>query len=238
MAVSDIFLLKSLVTVGGKLVVKAAATLAVKQVATKEAATLAVKEGGQVAAKDAVTKATKQGPEVFGELTQELNLPAHSGGTGSAAANAAKAQAGGLMKGINPGKVDLALQTHSTAASVRGAVGVAGKDVQSAHIAAQSIMKGVKGYSPGKALTALLPSATHAAFDNQWKAWAMALRAQGKTTVTAGELYKKMVEFIHNTPNLSEGTKGAMAWRLFEEMFKEQGLKWNSVLQLPYPNIK
>jgi hypothetical protein len=149
-----------------------------------------------------------------------------------------QAQKSGLLQGINPGKAAVGLQTHNSASIVRKILNVAGGKVQSAHIAPTSILKNLPGYNRGQALTTLLPTKVHQALDNQWKAWAKQLRLQGKTEITAKELYDEMAKSIENTPGLTPETKGALKWRMFEELYKDFKLQPDTKLPLPYPNIK
>jgi hypothetical protein len=170
-------------------------------------------------------------------------------GRATVAQNVQDAKNGGLMQvtqdgpttEIAPNKVDAAVQTHSNAPTVRQNYGVPGKGngaYQSAHLFPQSFGQFIPGYSPGKALTTLLPANVHAAFDKQWMDWVRTMRSEGQTSTTAGELYKALDSALHNTPNLSPATQGALSSQLFEEMFnpKGLGLQWSQQLTLPKIN--
>jgi len=184
-----------------------------------------------------------KGEEVWDELTEELDLTRGgsraTAGTRSEVVHAVEeAQKAGLMKGIEPDDVALAVQEHTHAPTVRKTLGVSGKEVESAHVGATSFLKDVKGYKRGKALTVLLPKEVHSALDNQWKTWAKNLRREGRTEVTALELYKQMEEAIENTPGLRRDTKHALMWKMYDEMFRELGLKLDENIPLPYANIR
>jgi hypothetical protein len=136
------------------------------------------------------------------------------------------------------GSIDLAVQEHGVAAEIRHALGVAGKDFQSAHLVPSSAMRGITGYSRSGADTMLLEASLHRALDQHWKDWAMGQRRSGRTTCTVSELRRVMNAAIDQTPNLSPRTKGALSWRLELELFRDLGLKPEDTLELPYPNIK
>ncbi|HET8635859.1 MAG TPA: DUF4157 domain-containing protein [Acidobacteriaceae bacterium] len=180
-----------------------------------------------------------KGPEVFQEISDELNLEPPGGdkpGGGRGAVSSAQV-AGFVGPKGEPGTVPLAVQSHGSAPTVRSELGVTGAEAQSAHIGPTSALEGAKGYSRGKASTTLLDPLRHAAFDNYWKDWAMDLRRQGRTTCTAEELYNVMLDAIQQIPVTPQLTKDALAFRLELELFRDLGLKPDSVLDLPYPNI-
>jgi Domain of unknown function (DUF4157) len=180
-----------------------------------------------------------KGPEVFGEISTELGLgKPRSDVTGGVRTAVASAKAAGFIRAdAKPGTIDLAVQPHGSAPTVRNELGVTGAQAQSAHVGPTSALRDVPGYSRSAAETTLLPPDTHAAFDAHWKEWAMNMRRQGKTTCTAGELHKVMLDAIDQTPGMSQKTKGALAWRLHTELFKDLGLHPSTTIALPYPNI-
>ncbi|MGC2635540.1 MAG: DUF4157 domain-containing protein, partial [Acidobacteriaceae bacterium] len=181
-----------------------------------------------------------KGEEVFQEITDELGLQRpRANQPQNARQGAADARKAGFVgpKG-EPKKVDLAVQPHGSAPTVRDELGVTGSDAQSAHVGPTSGLRDVPGYSRSGAETTLLDPKTHAAFDSYWKDWAQAMRRAGNTTCTAGELFDVMLEAIERIPGLSPQTKGTLSWRLQQEMFIELGLKPDTVIKLPYPNIK
>ncbi len=137
-----------------------------------------------------------------------------------------------------PVGVDLAVQPHSTASETRQALGVSGKDVQSAHHGPTAALKGVEGYSREGALTVLLPRATHKAFDDTWKQWSIAQRQAGRTQATVKEFLGIVDQAIEKTPNIETRTKGAMSMVLFNEFYGDLGLNPDDLITLPYPNIK
>lgn len=171
--------------------------------------------------------------ELFAEISRELGLKktVRIGTAGRVDLAAAVSEAEGVA-------VDLKVQPHDVAREVRGAQGVSGKDVQSAHHAPSSAVKGRAGYSRGGALTVLLPRATHKAFDDFWAKWAIAQRKAGETQVTVGRFVEILDKAIGQTPNLDAKAKGAMSWIMQNEFYRDLGLQSTDLLDLPFPNIK
>lgn len=151
-----------------------------------------------------------------------------------AAAVADAKQAGFVGAAGEPVAVDLVVQPHSAASEVRDAIGVSGKDVQSAHHAPTSAIRDQTGYSREGALTVLLPRATHRAFDDYWKSWSIAQVKSGKTTTTVEHFIAVVDQAIQQTPNIDIKTKGAMSWLLQNEFYRDLGLKPSDVIRLPY----
>lgn len=152
--------------------------------------------------------------------------------------NVRDAQAGGFIKGTQPGSVPLAVGDHSYSPKIRAELGVSGSDFQSAHIAPTSFLESLPNYSRGKAKTVLLPSGVHSALDAHWKDWAQQQRRKGgdpKTTV--GEMHRVMGEAIDQAPGLSKETRNALHERLFQELYRDLGLQPTTEIPLPYANI-
>jgi hypothetical protein len=125
-------------------------------------------------------------------------------------------------------------QTHATARSVRKQFSLTGSDVESAHVLPQAIGKLLPGYSPGKAITFLLPPDVHAAFDRGWiPAWERAKASP--TGVTAQDAYWMIRSAIHNVPDtlMTPNTKGALEMQLGHEMFTTLGLSPDSYIVPP-----
>lgn len=179
-----------------------------------------------------------RGEEVFAELTDELTMEAGQARSPGVAGAVADAEGAGLTgpRGA-PGTADLAVQPHGSASGVRGAQGVSGTDVQSAHLGPTSALRGQAGYSRGGADTVLLDRNVHAALDGHWKQWAQAQRRAGRTEVPASELYRVMIDAIDQTPGITQRMKNAMSWRLELELYGDLGLTPASPVTLPYPNI-
>ncbi|MFJ3772006.1 hypothetical protein ACIPX0_09935 [Streptomyces sp. NPDC090075] len=177
--------------------------------------------------------------DVFARLYVELaHLPsAPPSGTGVPSA-VADAQAAGLLGPLGaPGTVDLAVQRHADASAVRGAHGVTGAQVQSAHTSPTSFLRDVTGYSRGDAPSTLLPTWAHTAFDQPWKNWAMARRRAGDTQVTVARLYAEMLAAVDRIPLLDQATRNTIAWVIHRELFYDLGLSPGDNLTLPYPNV-
>ena len=177
--------------------------------------------------------------KIFAEITAELKLgPPKIGSKGKVDISKAisDAQEAGFVgaKG-EPLKVDLAVQPHKVASETRGAYGVSGKDVQSAHPGPSSVLKNVPGYSREGALTILMPKAIHKQFDDYWKAYSIAQRQKGITQVKVDTFLGVMDKAVEQTPNLSQKTKNAISSLIFQE-FIQLGLKPDDLINLPYPN--
>lgn len=180
------------------------------------------------------------GEEIWNEINLELELDAPATTRLESTAGAAReAEASGLVgtRGT-PGTVDLGVQPHRAASQVREGFGITGRQAQSAHIGPTSFLHRVLGYSRSAAETVLLDPATHRAFDNHWKNWAMAQRRLGRTRCTAGELFDVMLEAVDQIPGLPQRTKNALAWRMDLEFFRDLGLRPATELDLPYANIR
>ena len=192
-------------------------------------------------------------PQVAAEgtvITSQMAAMTGSGGGGGGAGGSGPGSAGGgplhgasdeelenAIKNAKPAGDPIQLHPHGAATDARKALGVSGKDVQSAHGAPRSVMKGVGGYNPNNALAKLLDTAVHSGMDQFWKDTFMAMRRAGRTNATAQEIHDIVAESIRRAPGLSAGEKGSLVARLTDEMFVESGLKPGDVLDLPYPNI-
>jgi len=130
------------------------------------------------------------------------------------------------------------LGPHGAASRNRQEIGVSGKDVESAHLLAQAVGKKVVGYNADHALTRLLKKSAHAGMDALWKADFRAMRAAGKTTATAQEVFDTVANAIQKAPEIEPGEKMSLIAALTDEMFMQHGLKPDDLLDLPYPNIK
>ncbi|MGW3105332.1 hypothetical protein [Streptomyces sp. NPDC001100] len=186
-----------------------------------------------------LTEPTLTTEDVFARISDELaGLPAAApSGTGPAAA-VVDARAAGLTGAQGaPGTADLAVQRHADASAVRGAYGVSGAQVQSAHAGPTSFLRDVPGYSRGNALTVLLPTWVHTAFDQHWKNWAIARRRAGDTRVSAEQLYAEMLTAVDRIPLLDQATRNTIAWVIHRELFYDLGLLPGDLLTLPYPNV-
>jgi hypothetical protein len=173
--------------------------------------------------------------DVFREIYQEQGL--ETPGTvryPSTAAAAAAATALGLHTSTRPG-----FQTHSTAPSVRRALGRSGSQWQSVHIVFQAAYRALRArgyvrpggqpYSPGRALTTVdLSLAAHRAFDAGWVPLWNAARVGGQT-ITAGQAYQWLSNAINavNPALINSAIQGAILDRIRTELFVELGLNWN-----------
>jgi len=120
---------------------------------------------------------------------------------------------------------------HNRAPSVRKELGLSGAEFESAHILPQAIGQHIPGYSPGRALTTLLPEAVHNAFDRGWlKAWDAAKRSgQPITVADVQHMIDAAIEGIPETL-LSQQGKGTLSWKLFDELYNQLGLKQSTVI--------
>ena len=125
----------------------------------------------------------------------------------------------------------LGMQTHNRAPSIRSVLGLSGGAAESAHVVPQAVGAHIPGYSPGRALTTLLPPGTHSAFDQGWvPAWNA--RVASGAQITAADVNAMVGSAIDQIPAsmLSPAAKGTLGWRLFAELFAELGLTPDTVI--------
>jgi hypothetical protein len=172
---------------------------------------------------------TQQAPSASTPSAPSATTPAASTRTSSRRSTAkTAAEAAEQFPGV-PGA-----QTHATARSVRKQFSLTGSDVESAHVLPQAIGKLLPGYSPGKAITFLLPPDVHAAFDRGWiPDWERAKASP--TGVSAQDAYSMIRSAIHNVPDtlMTPNTKGALEMQLGHEMFTTLGLSPDSYIVPP-----
>jgi hypothetical protein len=198
--------------------------------------------------------------EMAAELNEELGLdPAGTTRVTSAARAARDARKAGFTKGLYPGIVDLAVQSHGSARDVRKVLKVVGRNIESAHIAPTAALKTLKNYGRSEALTTLMPKNLHRQFDAHWKSWARTVLAERKAAglkgdalnkVTVKELRTAVENAIEALPNADEDhpfvpgqniprpTKNAMQWKLFDELHGKLGLKPDDLVKLPYSPLR
>ena len=167
----------------------------------------------------------------FAQLSSELGLEA--AGTvsyRSTAAAALGARQGGLVNASRPG-----VQTHATARSVRGVLGMTGRMMESAHLLPQAVYRALRAQgmqvSAGRALTALLPRAAHQALDQGWVSTWNAATAAGRR-ITAGDVHGWVSRAIDAVDDrlINAATKGALKTRLDAEIFSGLGLSPGTVV--------
>jgi hypothetical protein len=176
--------------------------------------------------------------DVFAEIQTELGLETPGTVTySSTAAAAAGAVAASLRTPTRPG-----YQTHSTAPSVRRALGLSGYQWQSVHMVFQAAYRALRArgyvrpdsrpYSPGRALTTVdLPLAAHRAFDAGWIPQWKAATAAGQT-IPAGTAYRWLSSAINavDPALISPALQGVILDRIRTELFVELGLGWNDII--------
>ena len=124
---------------------------------------------------------------------------------------------------------------HGKATHNRKELEVSGRDVESAHVAAQSAMKGVKDYNPRHALTLLLPKEVHKELDSHWKqVFKEEAKKRQDDSITAQRLFDVIRESIELTSSIGELEKRSMIARLADEIFKEYNLRPDDLVRLPY----
>lgn len=128
----------------------------------------------------------------------------------------------------------LKLIGHGGATRTREALGVSGRQFESAHGAPQAAMRGVVGYDPDVALSRLLPREVHQSMDRHWKREARRLARTGRTTWTAQEMFDTVAQSIRITTGLTQAEKEAHVARLSDEIFAESGLSRTDQVRLPY----
>jgi hypothetical protein len=133
---------------------------------------------------------------------------------------------------ISPAEGRLGFQSHATSPSVRRELQLSG--AESAHIVPQAVGARIANYSPGRALTSLLPRAAHLEFDRGWvPLWNQAIRSGQR--ITAGDVHRWLYNAIEgiSEEQLSPRSKGTLQWRLFEELYRELGLTPESEIVPP-----
>lgn len=120
------------------------------------------------------------------------------------------------------------LGEHGGASRNREELGLSGKEYESAHLAAQSVMKQMPEYDPKPALTRLLERTNHRGtegLDHFWKKRFDEMRkARPDKKATGKELYDILAEAIESTKGIPEGERKSLIARLWDEMFKEGGV--------------
>ena len=145
----------------------------------------------------------------------------------TSAAEARKDAVAEGLEDIEKGRVGV--QSHSTSAKTRRAVGTAGATHQSAHLVPQAVDRAI-GASTGGALTANLPTQTHRTLDADWvPKWNSAV-AQGRQ-ITGADVQSWVGEAIQKVPNtmLPRAAKNTLEWRLSLEL-QELGITASTVI--------
>jgi hypothetical protein len=134
--------------------------------------------------------------------------------------------------GIN---VDVAAQEHRHKSEYRKG---SGKNVQSAHLVNSSSVSDVPGYIRGKAVTVLLPTNQHKAFDDYWKTWAREKLAKAKpgeeAKVTVAEWEEVLNKAIQSVPELRGRTADTISFMIRAELYQTLGLKPDQEIRIPY----
>lgn len=181
-------------------------------------------------------KMSGQGPGGPGPTSATDSGGGGGGGKGPLA-DATEQELDEAVRGMKPAGTPVKLGPHAAATKNRKALGVLGKDVQSAHGLPQAVGEGIPGYNPRHALTRLMETATHTGMDAYWKQQFMAMRAAGRTQATAREIFEIVAESIRRAPGIDADEKASLIARLSDEMFVENRLADSQLLDLPYPNI-
>jgi RHS repeat-associated protein len=155
----------------------------------------------------------------------------------SAGRTAAAAMEAGLID-YEAGKIQF--QSHSTAASVRAELGLKTANwsagFESAHMVPQAVGAFMPGYSPSKAVTALLPEELHNMLDRNWiNSW-NELRRSGNA-VTARDVQLMLEAAVEQLPapsptqyGLTGAAKDTLKSRIAQELYSELGLKPSSII--------
>jgi hypothetical protein len=113
-----------------------------------------------------------------------------------------------------------------------------GKEVQSAHLVNSSSVRDLPDYVRGNALTILMPTKHHKAFDDYWKKWAKRKLASAKpgeeVNVTVQEWERVLNEAVESVPELRGKTAGTMSWMIRNELYQTLGLKPGDLIRLPF----
>jgi hypothetical protein len=131
--------------------------------------------------------------------------------------------------------VDLAAQQHRDKKEFREG---SGKYVQSAHMVNSSSVKDISDYVRDTALTVLLPSKQHKAFDDHWKKWARDKLANAQpgedAKVTVAEWEKVLNEAANSVPELRGRSADTMSFMIRHELYQTLGLKPDQQIRIPF----
>ncbi len=173
--------------------------------------------------------------EELGEDLGNQEVTKHKGGV-----KGAMKDAGGFVKGDQPGEVNLETHAHKHASDVRAVKKLPGKKFQSAHAGASSwlnkrVWRNGKqiniNYSRGEAFTTLLPRDVHQSFDRLWKAFSVKARNSGLDRVPGSEMLRVMREAVagSSVPGPQQGSLMMM----IESELSELGLAMSDEIELP-----
>jgi len=138
----------------------------------------------------------------------------------------------GKREGLN---VDVAAQEHRHMSKYREG---SGKDIESAHLVNSSSVRDVPGYIRERAVTVLLPTKQHRAFDDHWKAWARKKLAEAtpgeEVRVTVAEWEKVLNRAIESVPELRGRTADTISFMIRTELYQTLGLKSDQLIRVPF----
>jgi hypothetical protein len=131
--------------------------------------------------------------------------------------------------------VDVAAQGHRQKTKFRKG---SGRDVQSAHLVNSSSVSDISDYVRDHALTILLPTKQHKAFDDYWKKWARNRIEKAKpgedVRVTVAQWEKVLNEAAQSVPELRGRTADTMSVMIRTELYQTLGLKPDQLIRLPF----
>jgi hypothetical protein len=128
--------------------------------------------------------------------------------------------------------VDIAVQEHRAKADYREG---SGQQVQSAHMVNSSSVSDLANYVRDHALTVLMPTATHRAFDDYWKQWARLLNAiTDDPVITVADWERVLNDAAQSVPELRGRTADVMSFLIRTELYHTLGLKPDQLLRIPF----
>jgi hypothetical protein len=213
----------------------------------------------QVKGKKQVKAETEyEADEIFGEITDELDLEAQRESAGTPAENAQAAikagfvdeQGRGRLGQGEPGektgmRVEGGVQEHEDMRAVRETFGHSGYAYQSAHVIPSSFMDEVGQYSRGHAQTILMKREIHKFLDDHWKAWARSeLPSRPDERCTVAEMLGVMRAAIANLGKMPDAdpqeirSLQAMLYNRLDAEIGELGLPMNQKVWLPWAKKK
>jgi hypothetical protein len=126
------------------------------------------------------------------------------------------------------------LTPHANASAVREANDPSGADFQSMHLFPQKAGIGIEGYDPKAALTRVAQRDIHLSIDKGWLRDTRALAAAGETEMPAWNMYETVSSSIEECSMLTQMEKNSLKARLFDEMFVELRLSFDSPVRVPF----
>ena len=98
-----------------------------------------------------------------------------------------------------------------------------------------SSVSDLANYVRDHALTVLMPTPTHRAFDDYWKQWARLLNAiTDDPVITVADWERVLNDAAQSVPELRGRTADVMSFLIRTELYHTLGLKPDQLLRIPF----